>query len=49
MEIIILASKHTGVLVKSTLDLKIENFNEKIKNKKSHYLVLIVFIEERSN
>ena len=34
MEIIILVSKHTSVLVKGTLDLKIENFNEKIKKQK---------------
>ena len=35
MEIIILVSKHTSVLVKGTLDLKIENFNEKIKKTKN--------------
>ena len=34
MEIIILESKHAGSLVKSVLDLKIENFNEKIKKQK---------------
>jgi len=34
MEIIILASKHASVLAKSTLELKIENFNEKIKKQK---------------
>ena len=46
MEIIILASKHAGVLVKSTLELKIENFNEKIKKQKISSSCFIVFIEE---
>ena len=45
MEIIILESKHAGSLVKSVLDLKIENFNEKIK--KTKYLnrtVLLLYL-----
>ena len=46
MEIIILASKHASVLVKSTLELKIENFNEKIKKQKISSSCFIVFIEE---
>ena len=36
-----MAARHTSLFAKSNLDIKIENFNEKIKNKKSQQDCLI--------